>query len=131
MNYSFSLFVKCVAALHYCYLLSLFRDGYYSKVNSSEHAAALLLLCLLNDCISPPAVKIMSVRTHFGAKWYLFLFHCKFFSTTPVGIVYMNYVSVSLLLQFLEVTGFGPSFFMLSRLLDTSDTRHLGPRNWC
>ena len=31
MNYSFSLIVKCVAALRYCYLVSLFHDGHYSK----------------------------------------------------------------------------------------------------
>ena len=31
MNYYFPLLVKCVAALYYCYLLSLFHNGYYSK----------------------------------------------------------------------------------------------------
>ena len=31
MNYSFSVTVKCVTALHYCYLLSLFHDGHSSS----------------------------------------------------------------------------------------------------
>ena len=47
------------------------------EVNSSEHVAALLLLCSLNDCIPPPAAKIMSVRGRLDAKWFLLLLSCK------------------------------------------------------
>ena len=39
--------------------------------------AALLLLSPLGDRSPPPTVKIMSVRTGLGAKWYLLLFCCK------------------------------------------------------
>ena len=31
VNYPFSLLVKCMAALHYCYLLPLVHDEYYSE----------------------------------------------------------------------------------------------------
>ena len=78
INY-LSLLLKCMAALHYCYLLSLFHNWHYSKLICPNTCLLFfLLLYLLSDRNPPPAVKTMSVCTCISAKWYLLLVCCKF-----------------------------------------------------
>ena len=66
MNYSSSLLVKCVATLHFCCVVSVLHDGYYSK---SPRPNRRLLSCFYVRFSSPQFVTIISGIVHHGAEW--------------------------------------------------------------
>ena len=76
MNYSFSILVKCVAALHFCYLLSLFNNEHYSK--SILPNTCMLLFCYYIRWVSVAYRQQLLCHSAYTSWCTMILFCCKF-----------------------------------------------------